>query len=129
MLRQERKLTSEHCEVCTLQDTIFATFCTRFIQTAATLFSVAQVTAPKIGSLQIREVSFLILRLISYYKKAENICYLVSTWKGIYLIAAPITLSFHAQISVKKILRKAHFRKKYNMKCSCYKLLYIDDKI
>jgi hypothetical protein len=49
---QEKKLTSKHSEVRALQDTIFAMFCTRFIQTAATLFSVAQVTALKIGSLQ-----------------------------------------------------------------------------
>jgi hypothetical protein len=44
-------MTSKHSEVRALQDAIFAAFCTRFIHTAATLFSVAHVTALKIGSL------------------------------------------------------------------------------
>jgi len=50
-LSKEKKLTSEHSEVRALQDTTFAVFCTRFIHTAATVFSVAHVTALKIGSL------------------------------------------------------------------------------
>jgi len=50
-LSKQKKLTSEHSEVRALQDTTFAVFCTRFIHTAATVFSVAHVTALKIGSL------------------------------------------------------------------------------
>jgi hypothetical protein len=51
LFEPREKLTSKHSEVRALQDTTSAVFCTRFIHTAATLFSVAHVTALKIGSL------------------------------------------------------------------------------
>jgi hypothetical protein len=83
--RRNQPLSSvryKHCKT----DTTFAMFCTRFIHTVATLYSAAQITALRIGSLQIKRVTIFKWSMILHCTKAENRCVRKIRIKIIYVL-------------------------------------------